>query len=67
MPNYDEQKWKNEKDEDKSSIPIMLFLKNTPCCQKIGVTKEEFPTLDEFEDEAEKFTKEDYIPKRDFC
>ena len=45
----------------------MLFLKNTPRCQKIGVIKEEYPTLDEFEDKAEKFTKEDYIPKREFC
>ena len=42
----------------------MLFLKNTPCYQKIGVIKEEYPT--EFEAEAEKFSKEDYVPTEGF-
>jgi len=36
---YDEQKWKNEKDEEKSSIPLMLFLKNMLVVKRLALQK----------------------------
>lgn len=47
-PEHDKIKWTNEKDEDKSSIPLIFLLKNTACYSKIGLTLEECPSFDDF-------------------
>ena len=62
VPQYDPLKWKNEKDENQSTIPIIMILKNTKCCQSLGIVKEEYPTLSEFNDESAKSIVEGYLP-----
>ena len=35
-PSHDAAKWRNDKDQDKSSIPLIVFVKNKKSFQSIG-------------------------------
>ena len=53
-------KWRNDKDQDKSSIPFILFLKNSRSFQGIGLLLEECPSVDKFREEVELLKTEGY-------
>ena len=59
-PSHDAAKWQNDKDHDKSSIPLIVFLKNNRSFQGIGLLLEECPSVDEFRDEVELLKTEGY-------
>ena len=46
-PNHDSDKWKDKKDEDKSSIPLIMLFKSKKALGKFGLTLETYPTVDE--------------------
>ena len=59
-PSHDDAKWRNEKDHDKSSIPLIVFLKNSRSFESIGLLLEECPSIAEFQNEAELLKNEGY-------
>ena len=59
-PSHDAAKWQNDKDHDKSSIPLIVFLKNNRSFQGIVLLLEECPSVYEFRDEVELLTTEGY-------
>ena len=61
-PEFDQKKWINEKDEEKSSIPLIMLLKNTACYSKIGLTLGECPDYNDILSESKKMLEEEYVP-----
>ena len=66
VPNYDMHKWENDKEEDKSTIPLMLVLNNKGCRENLGISEDEYPSLKEFQEESEKHFYDDYVPSEGF-
>ena len=58
-PEHDKQKWRNEKDEEKSSIPIVLFLKSRKALRRFGLTPEDYPSVEEFIEEGKKLLSQE--------
>ena len=63
-PQHDRKKWQNEKDRDKSSIPLIMFLKNRRSIEKLGILLEECPPVAEFQLESKLSLNEDYEPNQ---
>ena len=65
-PDHDKKKWTNEKDAEKSSIPLMMLLKNAKSLESLGLVLEEFPLVADFINEANlSVGNEDYEPSSD--
>ena len=62
VPAYDATKWRKDKDENQSTIPIIMMLKNRKCCEGIGMVIDEYPTLVEFHEESARSIEDDYTP-----
>ena len=64
-PKYDQEKWRNVQDPEKSSIPLMLFLKNSQFCEKIGYTVADYPSYEEIIKKSKSYD-ENSDPNEDF-
>ena len=65
-PDHDKNKWMNQKDAEKSSIPLMMLLKNSKSLESLGLVLEEFPSVVDFMNEASlSGGNEDYEPSSD--
>ena len=53
-PEHDDSKWKDKKDEDKSSIPLIMLFKSKKALEKFGLTSETYPSAEEFIEEGHK-------------
>ena len=60
-PNHDSDKWKDKKDEEKSSIPLILVYKSKKALAHFGLTVETYPTVDEFIEEGHKINNDDEV------
>ena len=58
-PNHDGGKWKDKKDEDKSSIPLIMLFKSRRALERFGLTYDTYPSVDEFIEEGQKLLNED--------
>ena len=60
-PNHDSDKWKDKKDEEKSSIPLIMLFKSKKALARFGLTVETYPSAKDFIDEGHKIlTEESY-------
>ena len=53
-PQHDDDKWKDKKDEDKSSIPLIMLFKSKRALEKFGLTLETYLNVDEFIEEGQR-------------
>ena len=58
-PQHDPIKWTDKKDEDKSSIPLIMVFKSKKALEKFGLIPETFPTAEEFIEEGKKLLNEE--------
>ena len=57
-PNHDSDKWKDKKDEEKSSIPFIMLWKSRKALERFGITPDTYPTVDKFLEEGQKMNGE---------
>ena len=57
-PQHESGKWTDKKDEEKSSIPLIMLFKSKRALDRFGLTLETYPSMEEFIDEGQKMLHE---------